>query len=71
MFHLARNEHSGPIVAILLLLLLLFCIATLEVPMTSPTLGASIHDVGKFFGFFDPPPTVTNQLIWFLLSAFW
>ena len=35
--------------------------------------GASIYDVRKIFGFFDPLPlvTVTNQLILFLLSAFW
>ena len=34
----------------------------------------AIYDVRNFFGFFDPllpPVTVTNQLILFLLSAFW
>ena len=36
-------------------------------------LGASIYDVCKFFRFFDPLPLVPvkNQLILFLLSAFW
>ena len=35
--------------------------------------GASIYDVRNIFGFFDPLPlvTVTNQLILFLLTAFW
>ena len=33
---------------------------------------ASIYDVRKKIGFFDTPPvTVKNQLILFLLSAFW
>ena len=35
--------------------------------------GASIHDVRKMFGFNPPPSPITfiNQLILFLLSAFW
>ena len=42
--------------------------------MSYPTLGGnSIYDVRKMFAFFDPLPlvTATNQLILFLLSAFW
>ena len=39
-------------------------------PNPAPPRGLSLYDVRKIFGFFDPPVTVTNQLILFLSSAF-
>ena len=35
------------------------------------SLVASIYDIRNIFRIFDPPVTVTNQLILFLSSAFW
>ena len=44
-------------------------------PIHKSAYGASIYDFRKKFGFFDPLPpplfTYRNQLILFLLSAFW